>query len=222
MVADIGAGTGMLAELFLEAGYPVVAIEPNAEMLAACAELAAQYPRLRVVQASAEDTTLPSQSVDLIVVGRAMHWFDWPQAHREFQRILKPGGWVLVATNGHRSSGAAVSDELSAITRRWRMDSAEADTRQEFDTRLQSFFDSETLQRTKLHHAMTVTFPTLLGYVESLSAIPRPGKRGYQEMVAELRALFDCYQRGGIVKTPLSCQLYLGRLRVEYESTLAG
>ena len=41
--------------------------------------------------------------------------------------------------------------------------------RQEFDTRLQSFFDPETWQRTKLHHAMTVTFPTLLGYVESLS-----------------------------------------------------
>ncbi len=218
LVADIGAGTGMLAELFLEAGHPVVAVEPNREMLAACRELAVQYPKLQVVQAPAEETTLPPQSIDLIVVGRAMHWFDWPRAHREFERILKPGGWVLVATNGHRSSGATVSEELSAITRRWRMDSAEADTRHEFDTRLQSFFDTEMWQRTRLHHAMTVTFPTLQGYVESLSAIPRPGEAGYGSMVAELRDLFDRYQRDGVVETPLSCQLYLGRLRRSAES----
>jgi ubiquinone/menaquinone biosynthesis C-methylase UbiE len=113
VVADIGAGTGMLAEIFLEAGHRVLAVEPNAEMLEACRALAAQHPALEAVEGSAEATTLPDASVDLIAVGRAMHWFDWPHAHREFQRILKPDGWVLVATNGHRDSGAPVSNRLS-------------------------------------------------------------------------------------------------------------
>lgn len=220
VVADIGAGTGMLAEIFLEAGHPVTAVEPNGEMLEACGTLAARYPALRVVQASAEATTLRDASADLIAVGRAMHWFDWPRAHREFQRILRPGGWVLVATNGHRASGAAVSEEMSVITRRWRTDSAEADTRREFDSRLKSFFDSESLQGTKLYHAMTVTFDTLLGYVESLSAIPRVGERGHAEMVGELRDLFDRYERDGMLETPLICQLYLGRLRADFITPL--
>jgi ubiquinone/menaquinone biosynthesis C-methylase UbiE len=109
VVADVGAGTGMLAEIFLEAGHRVLAVEPNDEMLEVCRVLAAHEPALEVVEGSAEATALPDASVDLIAVGRAMHWFDWPRAHREFQRILRPDGWVLVATNGHRDSGTATS-----------------------------------------------------------------------------------------------------------------
>lgn len=60
---------------------------------------------------------------------------------------------------------------------------------------------------------MTVDFPTLLGYAESLSAIPRPGERGYDGMVSELRAVFEQYQRDGVLVTPLICNLHLGRLR---------
>ncbi|MDQ1454022.1 MAG: hypothetical protein QOK38_3888 [Acidobacteriaceae bacterium] len=215
VVADVGAGTGMLAEIFLEAGHRVIAVEPNDEMLEVCRVLAAHEPALEVVQGSAEATTLPDASLDLIAVGRAMHWFDWPRAHREFQRILRPDGWVLVATNGHRDSGAAVSNRLSEILRTWRTDSAEADTRRDFNDRLREFLDTSNWQRTTLHHSMTIDFATLMGYAESLSAIPRPGERGYDGMVAELRAVFEEYQWEGLLATPLACQLFLGRPRGE-------
>ena len=46
MVADIGAGTGMLAEIFLDARHRVIAVEPNTEMLEACRELAVQHSAL--------------------------------------------------------------------------------------------------------------------------------------------------------------------------------
>jgi SAM-dependent methyltransferase len=225
VVADVGAGTGMLAEIFLEAGHRVIAVEPNAEMLEACRELAAQQPALELVQGSAEATTLPDASVDLIVVGRAMHWFDWPLAHREFARILRstegrPDGWVLVASNGHSDSGGPIPNRLSQILRKWRTDSAEADTTRDFNQRLQEFLDTSSWHRTTLQHSMTVDFPTLLGYAESLSAIPRPGERGYDGMVAELRAVFDEYQRDGMLKTPLTCNLHLGRLRAHSEIQL--
>jgi ubiquinone/menaquinone biosynthesis C-methylase UbiE len=206
----------MLAEIFLEAGHRVIAIEPNREMLSACRELEAQQPALEVVEGSAESTTLPDASVDLIAVGRAMHWFDWPRAHREFARILRSNGWVLVVTNGHRDSGAPVSNRLSEILRTWRMDSAEADTTRGFKDRLREFLNPSTWQQTTLHHAMTVDFPTLLGYAESLSAIPRPGERGYEGMVSELQVVFEEYQQDGKLVTPLSSDLDLGWLRTEF------
>jgi SAM-dependent methyltransferase len=215
VVADVGAGTGMLAEIFLEAGHRVIAVEPNDEMLEACYELAAQQTKLEVVEGRAEATTLPDASVNLIAVGRAMHWFDWPRAHREFARILRPNGFVLVATNGHRDSGSEVSNRLSELLRKWRTDAAEADTRREFNERLRGFLDTSSWHRTTLHHSMTVDSATLLGYAESLSAIPRPGERGYDGMVSELRTVFEEYQRDGVLGTPLACQLFLGRLRVE-------
>jgi ubiquinone/menaquinone biosynthesis C-methylase UbiE len=216
VVADIGAGTGMLAELFLEAGHRVIAVEPNDEMLEACRELTVRCPALELVKGTAEATTLPEASVDLIVVGRAMHWFDWLQAQREFQRILRRHGWVLVATNGHRDSGSAVSEQLADIFHRWRTDSAEADSRRDFNERLPAFLDVASWHRTILRHAMKMDFATLLGYAESLSAIPRPGEQGYEEMVTELREVFGVYQREGLLETPLGCELFLGRLREHY------
>ena len=222
VVADIGAGTGMLAEIFLEAGHRVLAVEPNREMLAGCALLAEQYPAFRIVEGSAESTTLAAESVDLIAVGRAMHWFDWPRAHREFQRILKPEGRVLIATNGHRDSGSPVSEQLSDVLRRHRTDSFESDVRRHFEKKLNGFLDAATWHRTRLPHTMTMSFDTLVGYAQSLSAIPHPGQAGYEAMVAELRDLFGRYQQDGVVKTPLVCQLYLGRSRAEFVQLLDG
>ncbi len=114
------------------------------------------------------------------------------------------------------TSGAPVSNRLSEILRKYRTDSAEADTTRNFEERLQGFLDSSSWQRATLHHSMTVDFATLLGYAESLSAIPRPGERGYDGMVAELRAVFEEYQRDGLVVTPLTCNLHLGRLRRQF------
>jgi hypothetical protein len=81
---------------------------------------------------------------------------------------------------------------------------------------LREFLDTSNWQRTTLDHAMTVDFATLLGYAESLSAIRRQGKRGYEGMVAELRVVFEEYQRDEVLVTPLTCQLYLGRLGQVY------
>jgi SAM-dependent methyltransferase len=218
VVADVGAGTGMLAEIFLEAGHRVLAVEPNGEMLEACRVLATHEPALEVVEGSAEATALPDASVELIAVGRAMHWFDWPSAHREFARILRPAGWVLNASNGHSDSGGPIPNRLSEILRKSRTDSAEADTTRDFEKRLRGFLDTSSWQRKTLHHSMTVDFATLLGYAESLSAIPRPGERGYEGMVAELRAVFEEYQQDGMLVTPFACDLHLGRLEMQFQT----
>ncbi len=83
-VADLAAGTGLLTEIFLAAGFAVTAVEPNAEMRAACAALQQEFPTLRVVEGTAEVTGLPDHSMDLITVAQAMHWFDLDRAKAEF------------------------------------------------------------------------------------------------------------------------------------------
>ena len=96
LVADIGAGTGMLAEVFLENGNRVLAIEPNPDMREQMRAAFAATPQLEVIDATAEATTLPDASVDLVAAGRAFHWFDKERALAEFRRILKPGGWIAL------------------------------------------------------------------------------------------------------------------------------
>ncbi|GAB3276824.1 class I SAM-dependent methyltransferase [Actinocorallia lasiicapitis] len=94
-VLDLGAGTGKLTETLLglpEVGH-LTAVEPDAAMLA---ELRRRLPDLPAHQGTAESIPLPDSSVDAVLVGQAMHWFDQESAAAEIARVLVPGG-VLAA-----------------------------------------------------------------------------------------------------------------------------
>jgi SAM-dependent methyltransferase len=91
LIADIGSGTGKLTALFLNNGYRVVGIEPDPEMRAAAQWLLQGYLRFTSIAATAEATSLPDHSVDVVTAGQAFHWFDREQARREYLRWwLKP------------------------------------------------------------------------------------------------------------------------------------
>ncbi|MER3434756.1 MAG: SAM-dependent methyltransferase [Leptolyngbya sp. ERB_1_1] len=95
IAADIGAGTGISARLLSDRGLTVWAIEPNAAMSAE----SKPYPRVAFRQATAEQTELPNQSVDLITCFQSFHWFEPDITLREFRRILKPTGRLALVWN---------------------------------------------------------------------------------------------------------------------------
>jgi SAM-dependent methyltransferase len=88
-VADIGAGTGILSRLVRRLGHRVLAVEPDALMRARLVEAGPEMPALG---GTAEAVPLAARSVDAVVAGQAYHWFDPGPAHREFARVLRPGG----------------------------------------------------------------------------------------------------------------------------------
>src|SRR5215212_6806751 len=73
VVADVGSGTGILSELFLENGNRVIGIEPNEEMRAAGDRLIGDHPRFTSAAGSAESTTLEDACVDFPIAGQAFH-----------------------------------------------------------------------------------------------------------------------------------------------------
>src|SRR6185436_5087545 len=88
-IVDLGSGTGISCELFLANGNPVTGVEPNAAMRAAAEKSLEKFASFRSIDASAEATTLPDTSADLVVAAQAFHWFDIPAARRETERILR-------------------------------------------------------------------------------------------------------------------------------------
>jgi SAM-dependent methyltransferase len=87
--ADLGAGTGILSGALARLGADVIAVEPDQEMLA---ELRRQLPAVRAVEGSAEALPLPDHSVDAVLCGQSLHWFDLDRALPEIARVLTPGG----------------------------------------------------------------------------------------------------------------------------------
>ncbi len=109
VVADIGAGTGILTRHLVGSFQQVFAIEPNQEMRREAQKALAASTNCEVLAASAEQIPLPVHSVDLITVAQAIHWFDPQPTRREFLRILKPGGWLALLRN------YSTTDELDAV-----------------------------------------------------------------------------------------------------------
>ena len=99
VIADLGAGTGILTKHFVGQARLVYAIEPEAEMGAMLEKAVSGNQFCQIINRSAENTGLPAHSVDLITVGQAIHWFEPEAARSEFQRLLKPGGWLAVLRN---------------------------------------------------------------------------------------------------------------------------
>jgi SAM-dependent methyltransferase len=123
-VLDLGAGTGKLTAVLLGLGAQVTAVEPNEAMLG---ELRRLHPEARALHGSAEAIPLPDGSVDAVVCGQAMHWFDMDRALPEIARVLRPGGVLAGLWNvdddrvGWVAGLAEISKRKSSITlTRWR------------------------------------------------------------------------------------------------------
>jgi SAM-dependent methyltransferase len=99
VVADVGAGTGLLTRDLLKNGYRVVAVEPNLPMRQAADLLLGNLPGYRSVDGSAESMPLAAESVQMITAAQAFHWFDVDRARTEFLRVLTPLGQVALIWN---------------------------------------------------------------------------------------------------------------------------
>jgi len=208
VIADVGAGTGMLAELFLEHGNTVIAIEPNVEMLAACEAMKEQYRALRTVRASAEETTLADDSVDFVAVGRAFHWFDATRARIEFERILRPGGWIVLASVGRRKeSETEMERAYEAVLQKIHPAFEEVRNRYNTYDRVQEFFAGSRILREKIESVEPMTLEMLIGQTQSLSFAPLAGEPGHTEMVVMLTELFERYAENGMLRMPMASYL---------------
>ncbi|HEX4039850.1 MAG TPA: class I SAM-dependent methyltransferase [Acidobacteriaceae bacterium] len=211
-MADIAAGTGLLTERFLAAGFSVTAIEPNDEMRAACAALGSHYPKLTIVDGVAESTGLADHSIDLITVAQAMHWFDLDRTRAEFLRVLGPGAWCAVIYNNRRLSGDPFHDAYEQFLLEYGDDYAAVKQQHVGRKRLAQFFAPAPMQCATLPNPQPLTMEALEGRVLSSSYSPQPGHPRFEAMRAALVHLFAEIQQNGVVTMHHDCVVCYGRL----------
>ncbi len=88
-VLELGAGTGKLTSVLVALGAEVIAVEPDPAMLT---ELRRALPTVNARSGRAEAIPLPDGSVDVVLAGNALHWFDMAVAGPEIARVLAPDG----------------------------------------------------------------------------------------------------------------------------------
>jgi SAM-dependent methyltransferase len=211
-VADIGSGTGLLTELFLQNGNQVFGVEPNREMRAAGERLLRNYPGFQSVAGRAEATTLADQSVDFVVAGQAFHWFDRQKARREFLRILKPTGWVMLVWNERETRATPFLMAYEQLLERYALDYARVNHKQVDQAAVADFYGVPGFKVKTFDHWQVFDYAGVQGRLLSSSYAPEAGHPNYEPMLAELAKIFQAHQVNGRVGFGYTTRMYYGQL----------
>jgi SAM-dependent methyltransferase len=211
VIADIGSGTGILSEIFLKNGNRVIGIEPGAEMRAAAEHLLKDYARFQSVPGTAEATGLGDSSVDFVTAAQAFHWFDQVKARKEFTRILKPQGWVILLWNERRMDSTPFLADCEALLLKYGTDYEQVRHENVRDS-IGTFFAPEVPGFASFDNAQLFDLEGLMGRVASASYTPEPGTPNYELLFSGLEDLFRKYARDGKVAFEYDTTIYYGRL----------
>ena len=206
VIADIGSGTGILTKIFLDNGNCVYGVEPNKDMRKAAENILSDYDNFLSTNGSAEATGLDDNSIDLIIAGQAFHWFDVEQAKKEFKRILKPAGYVVLIWNNRGKAGSEFNRSYDDFMLKYGIDYKEVRKNEKNVDRFYIY------QKESFYNFQDLDFNSFKGRVLSASYIPLPDNLIFPKMIIELEELFHKYQRNGIIRIEYDTEVYTGKL----------
>lgn len=205
-IADIGAGTGNFTKLLLDKQYGVTAIEPNEDMRNVATKRFAAVPNYSSLAASAENTTLPDNSIDLITCAQSFHWFDPLLAVTEFERIIKPSGHILLLWNILSPESPFMNNYITL------KDRYSESVRLPFTAslaNLRSLFDPAPVIENSFSYSQCLDREGIKGHLLSHSRIPMTGSEAHDRMMYELDDLFDFYEENDCVTVHYVTKVYL-------------
>ncbi len=225
LIVDVGSGTGISAELFLDNGNFVYGIEPNCAMREAGEKYLATYKNFRSLDAAAEATGLPDHSVDYIITGQAFHWFDLDLTYTEFRRILNPAGWLIILWNDRQTDTTPFLIEYEKLLLEFGTDYVQVNHRNMHlpsspDANIQSsnairtveFFRGKDVMQLQFENNQMLDYDGIEGRLLSSSYVPNVGDPTYEPMLESLIVLFDRYSENGTVEMGYVTLLFAGQL----------
>jgi len=198
IIADIGSGTGLLSQLFLKNGHRLFGVEPNRQMREAGEKFLDRFQ---------EFTSVPA--------AQAFHWFERHAARREFRRILKPGGWVVVLWNDRRMEEAPLTREYEGVLERFGIDYQRVKDSYPESADIRGFFDGGVFTARDLPNYQILDWEGFRGRLGSSSFAPTEDHPHYAPMMAELERIFRQHQQDGSVRMEYFTRIYFGQLRAD-------
>jgi SAM-dependent methyltransferase len=209
-VADIGSGTGISTQPFLQLGCQVFAVEPNAEMRAAAEAQFANLPTFHSISGSAEKTNLSEASVDFIVAAQAFHWFANDTTRQEFSRILKPDGLVILVWNERQTHSTPFLRDYEALLMDLASDYREV-RHENIDSSVLERFFRGPYETHSFAHEQLFDLEGLKSRARSCSYVPAQDHPGHPPFMTALEEVFARHEASGRVAFAYQTKMHLGQ-----------
>lgn len=208
VVADIGAGTGILTRQLTQHFLHILAIEPNAAMRQEARNNLNEFTNCLVLAAAAEETALASHSVDLISIAQAVHWFDARPARAEFIRILNPGGWLTILRNQN------IPGEISSALQKVfipELGVRPAHAAPSLDIPASFYYCGRLVETWRFPFTIRQDWEAFLGAICSASNMPDEMNPLFPRFENAVYEIFRWYNKDGIITTYGETELVLGQ-----------
>ena len=191
--ADIGAGTGKFTELLARYGNEIYAVEPNADMRKQLAITLTLFPNVKIVDGTAEATTLSDYSIDVITCAQAIGWFDLNAFRGECHRIGKSG--VIIVSIYHYVPGDSYIPNNNRLTNK---------------KATEIFFTNPAVQDFSYvtYHTREVWLQKWIQGYASVSDNPRLSDAEYEAHIAEANKIFDRDSVDGLLRKDSTVRVY--------------
>jgi len=197
VIADIGSGTGKFTELLLPICNKVIAIEPNNEMRVSAENNLCKYKNYQSISGTAEDTKLPDNSIDLITVAQAFHWFDLDKTKNEFQRIIRKNGKVLIIAN-MRIFNTPFLEAYENALNELIFEYKEVNHYRITSDVINNFFTSD-YEKKIFSYSQTFDWEGLIGRLCSSSYTPKIDTEEYKKLENRIKEIYEKYSENGTI-----------------------
>ena len=192
VIADIGAGTGIFTAQLARDGYDnIYAVEPNADMREQLAVTLRPFSSIKIINGTAEATTLADRSVDVITNAQALNRFDINKFRAECARISIRDPYVITVYN---------DDEITADYK----------GSERYKKSAGALYKKPAVRM--FPNPVYFSRDKWLQYFLSMEGVPMEGDAGYESFAAELNERFDRNNTGGTLCLNLTTVVFSGYL----------
>jgi len=210
VIADVGSGTGLLSKLFLGNGNVVYAVEPNKEMREIAESFFGKDPKFHSIDGTAEHTTIDNHKVDFVTVAQAFHWFDKGLTRKEFKRILKPNGEVILVYNDRKKTDGFMQ-EYERLLLKYAPDYKEQTHQDVSEEEIADFYGNKLFGKKHFDNYQSLDFEGFKGRLMSSSFIPIE-LNGKPSVDKELKETFERCQKEGKITFEYLTRIWHGKI----------
>ncbi|WP_139365006.1 class I SAM-dependent methyltransferase [Sutcliffiella halmapala] len=211
-VADIGSGTGILSKQLLGRGLQVIGVEPNDDMRSLAEHELNQIPRFTSINATAEDTGLSTNTIDLVTVAQAFHWFNTERFKGECQRILKNDANVALVWNSKDLSSPIYLEMQELFHQMCPSFKGFSGGIEESPQIYDKFFNKGKFEFRSYINEWILDYESFIGRNLSSSYSLQQTEKGYGQFITALSDLFEKYSTNGEIRLPKITKSYLGKV----------